>query len=268
MERANLNFITTLRLLVHILDLSVISYAGAHLNNFIEDYLELRNPRVDLLSPYDETSRDSVVLQRCSLQCLDSFHNGTPVWVFAPSTWEYKRPLCLSTNIETFADIWGPLWKEKSTSNPGKFSSYVVGNGAIIPWKPNTKNPLCGDGETFCHWISDDEWDNMESEIASKKTDRTFSTTGLLLIGAQVDTGKKTLEVNSTCGKAISAAREHLKDAGRLSVLGTSRPMRYNDGTQYQLQVGYSGVNAAISKQYKRVPAKPLKEVLIELWAM
>ncbi|KAH8749025.1 hypothetical protein F5882DRAFT_421664 [Hyaloscypha sp. PMI_1271] len=55
---------------------------------------------------------------------------------------------------------------------------------------------------------------------------------------------------------------------GRLCVLGAARPHLYNDGSQYQLQVGYSGINASATKQYKRSAGQTLKKVLVELWSM
>jgi hypothetical protein len=163
------------------------------------------------------------------------------------------------------------LWREKATCDPEKFSAYIVGNGSIVPWKHTDLDPNRVNGEIFCHWISDEEWDDdSDSSISTNSVQPVFSGMERLLIGAQDKTrvGKRTLEVNSSCGIAISTAREHLKDLGRISVLGTAKPMRYNDCTQYQLHVGYSAVNAPITKQYKRVSGRPLKDVLIKLWAM
>ncbi|KAI9644082.1 hypothetical protein NHQ30_007434 [Ciborinia camelliae] len=62
--------------------------------------------------------------------------------------------------------------------------------------------------------------------------------------------------------------REELRDKGRLRTLGVTSPYSDRDSSPYQLQVGYSGVNAPITTQYKRIPGPSLKNVLLGLWAM
>lgn len=269
---SELGLVRILQLLVHILDLAVVSYAGAHLRNFVQEYLQQHEHRVDLLGPFsDSTSAPhSVVFQRCPLQCLGAFLHDKLVWVFSSSLWNSRSPLYLSTCIEVFADIWGPLWKAKDPSNQNRSTAYIVGNGSIVPWQHFVHRAPRLEGEVFCHWMADDEWENDAGAGFLDNVPISFDGSETLLIGAQtnVQTGERVLAVNSTCAIAVSAAREHLRDVGRLSILGTQRPYRYNDGVEYQLQVGYSGVNATIAKQYKRVPGQSLKNILIELWAM
>jgi hypothetical protein len=104
----SIDLVTTLRLIVYILDLSVVSYTGAHLHNFVQEHLEQPESKIDIIAPFSESGGsavESVVFRRCSFQFLDYFHRNTPVWVFAPSFWQYRRPLCISTDVETFSDI-------------------------------------------------------------------------------------------------------------------------------------------------------------------
>lgn len=110
----------------------------------------------------------SIILQQCHLQCLDSFHNGQPVWAFTSSQWVNEQPLHLTTTMETFADIWGPLWKGKDPEDPtlNLFSSYVVGGGVIVPWQPDEPCQLLDAGEVLCHWSSHDDQANNPEGIS------------------------------------------------------------------------------------------------------
>lgn len=100
-----------------------------------------------------------------------------------------------------------------------------------------------------------------------------FSGTEKLLIGAptrkpSLVLGQQTLIVNPRCSTTISEARSHLREVGRLCIVRATRPYHYNDFNQYQIQIGYSGVNASAIRQYKGVPRQNLKNILLELWAM
>jgi hypothetical protein len=157
----------------------------------------------------------------------------------------------------------------QNLQDPSKYDAYVVGNGSIFPWQHRGSDapPLQGE-EVFCHWASDEDLEEFSgSEMMSNASTTKFDGTETLLIGA-IYTAKRELAANSACQTAISNVREQLKDLGRLSTLGATKSYLFNDSTQFQLQVGYGGVNGAVSKQYKRVPGQPLKNILIELWAM
>lgn len=53
-----------------------------------------------------------------------------------------------------------------------------------------------------------------------------------------------------------------------MRIHGAVEPYLYNESISYQLQAGYSGVNASASQQYKRVPGRYLRGIIVELWAM
>jgi len=255
---------------VCMLDIGVVIYAGAHLNDtHSEKYrqdsrsIHIESPRFPFLQNNPPTAITTV--SRFFLRCLNGFHDGKPVWVFHHDQ-RITKGLYLSTTMNAFADIWGPLWKSVDQKDPSKHAAYIVGNGSIHPWKhdPERDPPL--EKEVLCHWVSDDAWDEgFGLDLSSNIDQRFFDGSEQLLIGAPT---LAELESNSKCRLSISQARQNLRDMGRLCVLGAARPHLYSDGSQYQLQVGYSGVNASATKQYKRSAGQTLKKVLVELWSM
>ena len=260
------------------LDLAVASYAGAHCSDFLGDILPI-GQKITLLHPLsdcsDEVKKSSVYFRRCKLLCLDDFHHGRGVWVFCPPNCEPSLPLYLSATIDGFNDIWGPLWKLKDRENPNKYAAYIVGSGSIVQWQH--KLPTCPElrEERFCHWICNEDLEDGKVEKLGGKTNFSyipFDGTEKLLIGAPTDASStlppEPWSVNPKCSVPISELRTRLREAGRLCIIGASKPYHYNDSDQYQLQVGYSGVNVSATRQYKRVPGQSLKEILLELWAM
>lgn len=242
-------YIATIRLTVHLIDLGVMSYAGAHVNDFGK-HCVLETPRIfNLLTPFsrglykadgiepylDDTMADEEVIaiqmQQCHLLCLDEFHDNQPVWVFSSPLWTPTAKLLLSTSLEPFADMWGPLWKaenvhtgatdrettstldgESGTSfrpisedhNPSPrerqphYLYYVVGNGRIVRWPHSEYSPILLTSEVFCHWISNREDVHSNSlDLAGEiyETDP-FDGSEIMLIGA-FTIGKNNLSVNS-----------------------------------------------------------------------
>lgn len=264
--------LTRVWLYVCMLDVGVVSYAGAHLSDIISEYYPHGESEVyfrPVLLKLEVVDRPFVVLRRASLQCLDEFHDGKPVWVISAHDWSLSGSLYLSTTMFAFADIWGPLWKAADQKQPGKYAAYIVGNGSILCWKHDPfRDPILLEQETFCHWISEEALDQDEdSQLSSNIVQRSFIDSENLLIGAPT-LGAAALDINVKCRPSISKARQRLRDMGRLCILGAARPYVYSDGSQYQLQIGYSGVSASATKQYKRNVGQTLKNVLVELWSM
>ena len=264
--------------MVLMLDLAVASYAGAHCSDFLGDIFSTNNT-IALLAPFvdcsDKLKNSSVNFRRCSLQCLDAFHLGRGVWVFCPPDCEPSLPLYLSTTIDGFSDTWGPLWKLKDEDSPDKYSAYVVGSGSIVQWQHDWPRSPELIEERFCHWICNEELEDDTHDKHGQGTNfpyMPFDGTEKLLIGAPTNASAaispNPWTVNPRCSIPISEARTRLQEAGRLCIVGASKPYHYNDSNQYQLQVGYGGVNASATRQYKRVPGQSLKKILIELWAM
>jgi len=237
-----LGVVNILRLLVHMLDLAVASYAGAHCSDFIQENLQTEDS-IALLAPFKDWSnkpkRGSLNFRRCNLQCLDQFHLEKPIWMFCSDLCEPSLPLYLSTTIEAFGDIWGPLWKLKDQENPQQYSAYVVGSGSIVQWPYHepTSPPLYE--ELFCHWISNEEWEGNTGEGSGRKFSTTYAPfigTEKLLIGAPTHNsssvlGQRNLIVNPRCSITISEARSHLREVGRLCIVGATRPYHYTTPT-------------------------------------
>lgn len=256
----------------------MVSYAGAHCSEFLKSLF----PTIDaiaILALFTDCTKAlkkrSVSFHRCKLQCLDIFHSSKGVWVFCPPYCEPSLPLYLSATIDSFSDIWGPLWGLKDKDEPNKYTAYVVGSGTIVSWQHHSIFPELI-GERFCHWICNEELEDAVADRLGGESNPkyiAFGGTEKLLIGAPTSTSatKSPAEywtVNPGCTISIAEARTRLQEAGRLSIVGVSKPYHYNDSNQYQLQVGYSGVNVSATRQYKRVPGQSLKQILVELWAM
>ncbi|KAH6713884.1 hypothetical protein BKA61DRAFT_606729 [Leptodontidium sp. MPI-SDFR-AT-0119] len=279
LQVSGLGVVNILRLLVITLDLAVASYAGAHCSDFPHQ-ISTDIDRLSLLAPFEDCRENQITKSfgfgRCDLECLDAFHHGKGVWVFCSLTLGLDWTLSISTTIDGFSDIWGPLWKFKDRDSPERYSAYVVGGGSIVQWKHHSSTcPELRKGEVFCHWISNEELEDDTRDRLSRETGfpyRSFDGTEKLLIGAPSSTpaaaSQEPWNRNVRCSVPINEARTRLREAGRLCIVGASKPYHYNDSNQYQLQVGYSGVNASATRQYKRVPGQSLKEVLVELWAM
>ena len=263
-----------LRLVVNTVDLAVASYAGAHVSRFDEEYLGEDITVIDVLGPFTSLRGlqiPSIKLSRCQLQCLDSFHNSKPVWVFSPSDWEPRGHLFLSTKVEDFADIWGPLWKVIDPELHDSCTRYVVGNGSIYKWKSQKTTPRLLENETLCHWISNTTIQagsgyspDTEEPVFPDIIDENFDGNETLLIGA-VAAGCERLTTNRDCSFDLNKRRSVLDHDGRVQMLGTMREHTYKDSETYQLQAGHGGMAVSASKQYKR-RGQSLKQALVELW--
>jgi len=205
------------------IDFAVLSYVGAHLERFDKKFLGadvncLRLPNTGPyfynvfdnyaelgLSNFDqqnlnqfghgaeedriESNWQLCTLRRRRLGCLDSFLGGIDVWVFHQRhDAQGDELLCLSTDIETLTDIWGPLWKILRTSSSGYIERLDIGNGSIVPWASQQDSgcPNLQNGEVYCHWISNKTWNSqlVEGHQAGLKR-RYFLDTDRLLIGAK-----------------------------------------------------------------------------------
>lgn len=157
---------------VLVLDLAVLSYVSAHVTRFDKhDFEEISITRsMHRGVPQDSTpgllTLDCGIRLSCQhhLRCLDPFLGHQPVWVFQNGVVQ-PSSLYLSTDIETFSDIWGPLWKVSFKTEPQNTIQYNVGGGAIKRSQVERGNtaPSLRPKEVFCHW---------EPAISSTSTDR------------------------------------------------------------------------------------------------
>ncbi|EPE35581.1 C2H2 and C2HC zinc finger [Glarea lozoyensis ATCC 20868] len=264
-----------------LLDLVVVSYAGAHITELkisvkISGRSEFRIPR-----PYVYSDRGirSLALAPCltmfravrtHLRCLDSFLGGLSVLVFAESDYlTGTNRLCLSTTIADLANLWGPCWKIMRDSQPGEIQHFEIGNGLILPWSLRDSSVQLSSSELFAHWVSSRSYnaeivENGQRDLARKY----FLDSDVILIGADVKT--QSFVVNPQCAPSIQKLRQ-IKDKLRqhkaLRELGTDRPRRYHDSHAVQITASIMGmVSIADTLTYKRRAGQSMKDVLVERW--
>jgi hypothetical protein len=223
-----------------------------------------------------------IVFEKRSFSCLDNFLRHKTAWVCRNRPIDFEQlaegvngqpSLFLSTDAESFADIWGPMWSSHIKDHPDQVVHYNVGNGMILPWKePGTseisqvqtrQSERFGDirEEKLCHWISDKEAQEESNLLGAKGM---FLSPGeRLLIGAG-RTGQK-LEVNHSCTTSPAGVKEFLRDFGVLHRAGTIKKTRYKESETVQTQVGWSGMTMGIQANYK-IRERTWKEVIIETW--
>ena len=269
---------------VRIVDLAVLSYSGTHYQSILPSVaysgvssLDHRGKNID---QYTRSMQDHLILEtvqlapislrRMKMQCLDSFLGCKEVWVFSlGSEQPSNERFFLSTLVEDFADVWGPMWKSLRNSQPNQILEYNIGNGAILPWRPPTQG-LCKPDEVFCHWISARNWDSNAIEIEQLAlAGRYFVGDERLLIGADTSCG---LRVNQNCiqsQESLAAAKTELYQKGALQVPRTWKGKRFKDSHSVLIQGSAMGmVSVGNTITYKRRTGQNMKDTLVERWRM
>ncbi|PQE30331.1 hypothetical protein CJF32_00008233 [Rutstroemia sp. NJR-2017a WRK4] len=274
-------------LTAQVIELAIISYAGAHIERFDETLfgrelsftlLPRRIYHDDTLTRIGHTTyiHESCVIEfsRRKLQCMDSFLNGKKPWVFHSqrSYNNVSERLYLSTKIEPLTDLWGPAWKIADDATPNKIHKYNIGNGAIIPWSLDgldfNDRDTSAFSEVFCHWIPTRNWRDEEvKRYQASLTRRYFLSTDTLLIGARSDYG---LLVNDKCVPSmerISRFKTKLWEQEALRPPNVSRAKRYIDSHAVQIQGSAMGfISGSGQITYKRRSGHTMKDALVERW--
>jgi hypothetical protein len=284
-----------------VIDFAILCYVGAHIERFDKKFLNteiscLQLPNLGLYSydVFDEQAKGGswdfegqghtekrvksnwppVIVSRRSLQCLDRFLGGMHIWVFHQGhEVQLDQRLCLSADIETLTDVWGPSWKILRTSSPGHIERLDIGNGSIMPWASDpdldldlgAPNPDAG--EVYCHWIPRKKWNSEFIKQHQAGLERKhFLDTDRLLIGAR----ERGLLVNNDCKLTVACLRNiksTLLDESALQRPGTDRPRRYVDSYALQVQGSIlSAVSGAATVTYKRRNGQNMKDTLVERW--
>ncbi|KAF4636038.1 hypothetical protein G7Y89_g2052 [Cudoniella acicularis] len=247
------------RCVVHILDVAVLSYVGAH-TQFLGS-----ETTTSVAVPGPFLQRQYFRFCRRTFSCLSEFLGGQEAWVLEPyhaGTFHVGLPpLCLLTDAVTFGDIWGPMWKSCVLGHEDQITQYSVGNGVIIPWEQlcsGSKDAIeVRKGEIFCHWMSDREGRDEEN-LAKSSTPLRESDT--ILIGAPVR-----LDANDTCRASTIDHRQRLRNSGSLAELGTVKPGRVLESETVQVQVTPPHMGVGYQRQYK-IRGRSMKKSLIEKW--
>jgi hypothetical protein len=265
--------------IVHTLDFAVLSYSGAHIEDFDETYLGAPRDAFEIPGPFfipdkDEKSQSEkppspgICLRRRSLQCLDKFLHRK-VWVFhLEAEAQNHDTLYLQTRIETFADVWGPLWKSIRKSKQDEIHELNVGNGTILPWPHNQLQGqpiITSKDEVYCHWIS---W---REPLANRKllqkglVKRHLHMQDILLIGASTNPDLE-LKPNDDCQRSLVKIKQDLNNIDALKHLKTARRDRIKDSQTVQVSAGGMGLTAGTSTTYKRRSGQTWKDALVESW--
>ena len=300
-----------LKCILEILDICLLVYEGGHCGNLDYDILkqrqeidtEIKEPGSysSYFSYFPTASHYPIQLCRLHLKCLSGFLGGRHVWVFkhvwAPSS---KEPLYISTDIETFADVWGPVWKVTDKALPASVRRYNVGEGSIFAstFDPTIHPPLQED-ERLCHWkeqhvdvhfennsTPDDSKSLLESEFKFQYASSSDSSIGetsdkdeipfeldlagpellkesdRLLIGAHSNPGFKWRK----CRCETTALKQQLKEAGRLDRIIASKAYRFVESQQATLTAGSHGISAGLGITFKNKKQESLKKGLLESW--
>jgi hypothetical protein len=281
------------RTAVHLLDFALLSYVGAHTEAVGEECLGSPVISFEIPGPFAPTSTTGlahasapgygniasaptyIIKQRRKLRCLDQLLGGLQVWVFQTSTSaSTDNRLYLSTDVVTLADIWGPVWKQKCSSESTAVSWYDIGNGFIVPWNGDNETDAAllasNEGElgVFCHWVHSREWNDMYVELHQKNLRRKhFLESNLLLIGGSAKNG---LVVKEECAMSLNRKlqiKQELKNAANLKYRGTRCPRREQGSQSFLVQASAAGfATLGTTLEYKRTDGFNLKDVLMQRW--
>ncbi|KAE9380914.1 hypothetical protein N431DRAFT_363028 [Stipitochalara longipes BDJ] len=267
---------------VQSLQLSVLSYAGAHIQRFDLDLIGsyVAYFQLPIKVAYEDEILDSISarpvctsikLRRRQFQCLDKLLGGCQPWVFHHNVFsEDNEPLHLSTTIGSLTDVWGPSWK--ILGEHGTIPRYDIGNGSIVPWSENAEYPsiysATSSSEIYCHWISSKDWNEELVEANQSHLPRRYLLdSDILLIGANTEFG---LNVNPGCSSSLerlSRLKTQLHDQGALKIPRTFRDKRYIDSHAVQVTGTALGIiSGAGTVTYKRRVGHTMKDALVERW--
>ena len=169
---------TRWRCVLETLDFGILAYEGAHISRFDQDIFgsnidSFAFPERSLsflpIAQSRAQEETSVRFWRLRMNCLAGLMDNSDVWVLGRVKDPPVQALYLASDLETFADAWGPVWKVEDQSRPGSIVSYNVGGGSIVPcvWDSGT-HPNLEAGERLCHWKKNDEYIKFKAVESSE----------------------------------------------------------------------------------------------------
>jgi len=195
-----LALVHALRALTYTLDIAVVSFVGAHLEQFDEVYFARPHEPVYRI-PCDADSTSSVMVYRRHFECLAGFLGDNPAWVFEVHerghVIDLRRHLYLRASPNQLANVWGPVWRSEDLLPHGR-TKFLLSKGFIVGWRHSASDPPLLPGEYFCHWTN-----NPISAAASPGLPR-YINIPYLLIGAH-----PALEINRLCHMSQSNFHQH-----------------------------------------------------------
>jgi hypothetical protein len=263
--RTNNFTLMELRMTALMLDLALVAYMGSHGSQF-GHYIKEELESIDVSGTEEYPSHF-----RCSqkrLACLDEFLDSNKVWVF--ELWETKRDpqlhgdgsppgkpqqLSILTDMEAFADLWGPVWAVPAGDNA--VQQYNVSKGFIARVRDGAGVKI--DGAVNCHWYSWASVNGGEAKIqptpakfGKDKGTEDFSIPKgrRLCIGAS-------LRLNKTCSYTLDEYESEY--AQTMVPLGTNETVWRPDTRT----IGFSAaqyIGITVSGTQKKIPSTTVKD--------
>ncbi|KAL8834877.1 MAG: hypothetical protein Q9176_007242 [Flavoplaca citrina] len=220
----------SVRTIIEIIDFVVLTFAKGHFGPFDAEPLASTGGVFSLHGPPSDVG---VLVHRLPLRCLSKMLGDQYVWVFEQATTPSScEPLYLRTTMETFADVWGPVWTIHSTEEPDSIERYAVGGGSVLPLKSFLdEDHLLRTGDRLCHWLSRDE--TLPTCAASAQD---------------------------------AAFKKQLKGYGRMDHTIADSAYRFINARQIGVVAGSHGLTIGANVIYKDKKETPLKQSLLDRW--
>lgn len=242
--------LTICRATVLLLDLALVAYVGSHGSRF-DSYIESGSACIEIGASRKDLNSFACMLR--PLACLSEFLSDASVWVFQVRngkqsiTGHGKSPkLSVLTRIDTFADVWGPVWQvSPSNKASDRVWQYNVSRGFIRP--VHVQQTASTGNVVVCHWFGPSNGRQLPD---LGDTPIEFSTDDTLVIGAP-------LRVNDQCCYALD---QYESDMGfSMGFLGTLQHRWGLDTRAFGITAGLYVTVTATGTQ-KRLPGVTLKE--------
>ncbi|KAL8884886.1 MAG: hypothetical protein Q9215_007159, partial [Flavoplaca cf. flavocitrina] len=286
----------SVRTIIEIIDFVVLTFAKGHFGPFDAEPLASTGGVFFFHGPPSDVG---VLVHRLPLRCLSKMLGGQHLWVFEQATTPSNcEPLYLRTTMETFANVWGPIWTIHSTEEPDSIERYAVGGGSVLPLKSFLDvDHLLRTGDRLCHWLSRDE--TLPTCAASAQDAGKSSTCVFDLLFSQKLAGSgldvheshhsqwydfidsEKLQLSDTlvigagsepglrwrrCSCPIEAFKKQLKGCGRMDHIIADSAYRFINARQIGVVAGSHGLTIRANVIYKDKKETPLKQSLLDRW--
>ncbi|KAL3473337.1 hypothetical protein BJX99DRAFT_233782 [Aspergillus californicus] len=176
-----------------------------------------------------------------------------------------QESMYVSTTVRILNDMWGPVWvtltEQPEREMPQQpwtvpVASYNVGQGWMIPWRPDSFQPSLVNNEFLAHWTTD------ENDVGCSMPFPACDFEPRFLIGATTTE----LSVNSSCGLHWKQWTKIMGNLNRLHVPETRKPRRERESQMLTFSFSQFGLSAGYQEQYKVRAGSTLKDCIIAAW--
>jgi hypothetical protein len=266
---------------LQIIDLAVLSHLYAHAPRaFLDGFEGFEGPiRVPAQPVSTMLVEDVILFQPYRLACLDGLMHKRKVWVFHLRSEKPCEPLYLSSSVEDFAAIWGPLWKVPTSEDDTLIDHFNVGGGQLYPVAEDD-SPKSLENERRCHWM-EQEAGNSDVEDAystsSKESEPDRSTPRHLqqIREAEPLNGSENLLIGAirspkltwyACHCSMSDFKSKMRGSQRLHPLRSRGWFNYVSNTSLGLHLGTAGVVMSGTATRQTDEGQNMKQGFLEEW--